>query len=166
MELRRAAALFLFASIAASQPAPQRYTCLRAANPIQIDGRLDDPAWRNAPWTGWFVDIQGAKRGANQPSPRFRTRVKMLWDDRYFYVAAELEEPHVWATLTEHDSVIFHDNDFEVFLDPNSDNHEYYEFEMNALNTTWDLLLPRPYKDGGKPINSWEIPGLKSAVHV
>ena len=60
-----------------------------------------------------FVDIQGA----TQPRPRFRTRAKMLWDDEYFYIAAELEEPHVWATLTEHDSVIFHDNDFEVFLE-------------------------------------------------
>ena len=73
----------------------------------------------------------------------------MLWDDQYFYVGAELEEPDVWVTLTEHDSVIFRDNDFEVFIDPNSDNHEYYEFEINALGTFWDLLLPPPYKDGG-----------------
>jgi hypothetical protein len=90
----------------------------------------------------------------------------MLWDDRFFYIGAELKEPHVWATLTEHDSVIFHDNDFEVFIDPNGDNHEYYEFEINALNTGWDLLLPRPYKDGGKAVNSWEIPGLRTAVQV
>jgi hypothetical protein len=62
--------------------------------------------------------------------------------------------------------VIFHDNDFEVFIDPNGDNHEYYEIEINALNTEWDLLLPRPYKDGGQAVNSWEIPGLKTAVHV
>jgi hypothetical protein len=34
----------------------------------------------------------------------------MLWDDQFFYVAAELAEPHVWATLDIHDSVIFHDN--------------------------------------------------------
>jgi hypothetical protein len=90
----------------------------------------------------------------------------MLWDDKYFYVAAELDEPHVWGTISEHDAVIFQDNDFEVFIDPDGDNHEYYEFEMNALNTGWDLLLPRPYKDGGKAVNAWEIPGLKTAVHV
>ena len=52
---------------------------------------------------------------------------------RYFYVAAEMEEPHVWGTLTQHDAVIFQDNDFEVFIDPDGDNHEYYEFEINAL---------------------------------
>ena len=90
----------------------------------------------------------------------------MLWDDEYFYVGAELNEPHLWATLTEHDSVIFQDHDFEVFIDPNGDNHEYYEFEINALGTGWDLLLPRPYKDGGSAVHNWEIPGLKSAVHL
>jgi hypothetical protein len=37
---------------------------------------------------------------------------------------------------------------------------------MNALNTGWDLLLTKPYKDGGLPINGWEIRGLKTAVHV
>jgi hypothetical protein len=37
---------------------------------------------------------------------------------------------------------------------------------MNALNTTWDLRLDKPYLDGGKPHNEWEIPGMKSAVQV
>ena len=90
----------------------------------------------------------------------------MLWDDDYFYVAAQLEEPHVWGTLTKHDAVIFQDNDFEIFIDPDGDNHEYYEIEINALNTEWDLFLKKPYRDGGPAINEWEIPGLKTAVHV
>ena len=93
-----------------------------------------------------FVDIEGDAK----PAPRFRTRAKMLWDDTYFYIAAEMEEPHVWGTLTKHDSVIFHDNDFEVFLDPDGDTHDYYEFEINALNTGWDLFLDKPYRDGGQ----------------
>src|SRR5205807_1283630 len=40
------------------------------------------------------------------------------------------------------------------------------ELELNALNTTWDLLLSQPYKDGGRAIDAWEIPGLRTAVHV
>lgn len=142
--------------------APQGYVCHRTRGPVQIDGKLNDASWQGIPWTADFVDIEGHRK----PRPRFRTRAKMLWDDENFYIAAELEEQHVWATLTKHDSVIFHDNDFEVFIDPNGDNHEYYEFEINALNTGWDLLLTRPYKDGGKAVNSWEIPGLKTAVDV
>jgi hypothetical protein len=90
----------------------------------------------------------------------------MLWDDDFLYIGAELREPHVWATLTAHDSVIFRDNDFEVFLNPSGDGLNYFEFEMNALNTGWDLFLPKPYKKKGAADNSWEIPGLLTAVHV
>jgi hypothetical protein len=150
------------AEMLAPFPHPKGYVCYRAPSPITIDGSLADPAWDAAPWTDAFVDIEGDKR----PKPRYRTRAKMLWDDEALYIAAEMEEPHVWATLSEHDSVIFHDNDFEVFLNHTGDNHLYGELELNALNTTWDLLLTKPYKDGGKAITAWEIQGLKTAVHV
>ncbi|WKZ80158.1 MAG: carbohydrate-binding family 9-like protein [Fimbriimonadaceae bacterium] len=139
---------------------PLGYVCYRASSPLTIDGRLDDAEWGAAEWTTDFVDIGGD----SQPEPRFRTRAKMLWDDEHFYIAAELEEPHLWGTLTKRDSVIFHDNDFEVFIDPDGDNHQYYEIEINALNTVWDLLLVKPYRDGGPAVNGWDIAGLKSAV--
>jgi WD40 repeat protein len=141
---------------------PRGYVCYRAAAAPAFDGRLDDGPWKAAPWTEDFVDIEGALR----LPPRFRTRAKMLWDDQYFYIGAELEEPNVWAKLTEHDDVIFRDNDFEVFIDPDGDNHNYAELELNALNTTWDLLLKKPYRDGGPALHEWEIAGLKTVVHV
>ena len=141
---------------------PRGYLCRHTDTPIVIDGKLDEPAWAAAPWTEAFGDIQGDAK----PKPRFQTRAKLLWDDEYLYIAAELEEPHVWATLTNHDSVIFQDPDFEVFMDPRGETQPYYEFEMNALNTTWDLLLTKPYMDGGKPHNEWEIAGAKTAVQV
>ncbi|MFN0122543.1 MAG: carbohydrate-binding family 9-like protein [Blastocatellia bacterium] len=154
--------LLCLPAVVVAQPKPKQYTCYRAAGPVSIDGKLDDRAWRAAPWTDAFVDIEGDRK----PLPRFVTRAKMLWDERYFYIAADMEEPHVWGTLTQRDSVIFHDNDFEVFIDPDGDRNEYYEFEINALNTGWDLFLPKPYRDGGKAQNSWDIAGLKTAVHV
>ncbi len=141
---------------------PKQYECHRAGSTIKIDGRLDDVAWKKAAWSDAFVDIVG-ESGA---TPRFRTRMKMLWDDEYLYIGAELEEPDVWATLTAHDSVIFHDNDFEVFLNPTGDGLKYFEFEINALNTGWDLFLDKPYNKGGKADNSWEMPGYKSAVAI
>jgi hypothetical protein len=148
--------------VAVDHVPPRGYVCYRASGPLTIDGRLDEPAWQAVPWTEPFVDIEGA----DKPAPRYRTRAKMLWDDQYLYLGAELEEPHVWATIQQHDAVIFRDNDFEVFLDPDGDSHLYAELELNALNTTWDLLLPIPYKDGGRAINAWEITGLRTAVHV
>ncbi len=141
---------------------PFSYACNYTASPIRIDGRLDDAAWRAAAWTQDFRDIEGD----GKPKPRFRTRVKMLWDANYLYVGAEMEEPDVHGTLTNHDSVIFKDDDFEVFLKPLPETPSYYEFEMNALNTGWDLFLPKPYKAAGRPDNSWDIQGLKTAVDV
>ena len=142
---------------------PKGHVCYRSVQPLVIDGKLDDTSWAQAPWTETFVDIEGDKK----PRPIFRTRVKMLWDEQYFCIGVDMEEPHLQASFTEHDSYIFHqDHDFEVFIDPNGDNHVYGEFEINALNTGWDLLLVRPYKDRGPAMHSWEIPGLKTAVHL
>jgi hypothetical protein len=142
--------------------APPEYVCRRAPGPIAVDGRLDESAWADAEWTEVFGDIEGPSK----PAPRHRTRVQMLWDDGCFYIAAYLEEPHLWATLTERDAIIFQDNDFEVFIDPDGDTHNYYELEMNALNTVWDLLLVKPYRDGGPAVHAWDIQGLKTGVHL
>ncbi|HVJ82205.1 MAG TPA: carbohydrate-binding family 9-like protein, partial [Planctomycetia bacterium] len=109
-----------------------------------------------------FLDIEGDRK----PAPRHPTRMKMLWDDQALYIAARLEEPHVWGTIGKHDAVIFHDPDFEVFLDPDGDGRLYAELELNAKNATWDLLLPKPYQSGGRAIDAWEIAGLETAVSI
>lgn len=140
--------------------APRRYVSYRAPRPINVDGKLTEAAWAAAPWSEPFIDIEGE----NRPQPRFRTRARMLWDDEYFYVAAAMEEPDLWGTLDERDSVIFRDNDFEVFIDPDGDTHAYYELEVNALGTPWDLLLIKPYRDGGPAVNGWDIAGLRVGI--
>ncbi len=145
------------------RPHPRTYACLRAHTTPPMDGMLDHPEWERAPWSEPFLDIEGPK---HVPQPRFKTRMKMLWDEHGLYIGAEMEEPDLWATLTERDSVIFRDHDFEVFLDPDDDHHQYIEFEMNALNTVWDLLLLRPYRDEGEALNGYTIEGLKTAVHL
>jgi len=141
---------------------PKVYHCRRTAEKLVLDGNLEKPFWQNAAWTEDFVDIEGDSR----PLPRYRTRAKMLWDDEALYIGAELYGDEIWAHVKERDAVIFHDNDFEVFIDPDSDTHCYLEFEMNALGTMWDLLLTKPYRDGGKPIDSFDIKGLKCAVQI
>ncbi len=142
--------------------APKGYVCHRAPAPITIDGEINEPGWKHIPWTDYFEDIEGTRK----PVPWFRTQAKMAYDDQYFYVAADLEELDVWGTLTYHDAIMYWDNDFEIFIDPDSDNHHYYELEINALNAVWDLMLHYPYRDGAQRDNEWSVPGLKTAVKV
>ena len=141
---------------------PKAYVCPRASGEVSIDGDLDKAVWRNVPWTDYFVDIEGVRK----PTPRHHTRAKMMWDDTHLYVGALLEDPHVWGTLSEKNAIIFNDNDFEVFIDPDGDNHNYYEFEINALDTIWELSLERPYRDGGPVHRGDNMPGLRHAVKV
>jgi hypothetical protein len=141
---------------------PRHYLAQFVDQPVKITGRMDDPAWERARWSEDFVDILGA-RG---PTPKFRTRFKILWDPCGLTIGAQMEEPHVWATLTERESVIFRDNDFEVFLDPDGDGALYGELEINALNTTWDLLLTQPYFTHGAALTGWDLHGLRTAVSV
>lgn len=144
------------------EPHPKGYVCYRTSSPITPDGKLDEPAWSAVPWTDYFLDIEGPAK----PAARFKTHAKMLWDDKNFYIAGELEEPDVWATLRQRDTVIFFDPDFEVFIDPDGDTHTYYELEVNPFGTAWDLLMVKPYRDGSPAVVGWDIAGLKVGTHI
>lgn len=139
---------------------PRKYVAHKTAETITIDGKGDEISWQKAPRSEDFIDIEGDK------TPTYKTNVRMLWDEEYLYFYAEMEEPHVWATLKQRDTVIFYNNDFEIFIDPDGDTHNYMEFEMNALNTLWDLYLVKPYRESAPVIDSWDIQGIKTAVHV
>ena len=137
---------------------PKTYVVYQTTAAINIDGKADEVDWDNAKFTDKFIDIEGIK------APNQQTNVKMLWDKNFLYVYAKLYEKHVWADITERDAVIFYNNDFEVFISPSNDTHNYGEIEVNALNTVWDLVLNKPYNVGGKPKNSWNLNDLKTAV--
>lgn len=127
-----------------------------------IDGDLSDDVWQNVRWATLFQDIEGSKKN----KPYYETRVKMLWSDSCLLIAAELKDEHIWANLQNQDDIVFYDNDFEVFISPENNTHQYFEIEVNALNTIFDLFLPKPYRNSGSALISWNTPGLKSAVKI
>src|SRR5688572_6154985 len=125
------AACFLFGVTAFAGawefPCPENeiasYTAYRAGEAIQVDGRLDERAWRNAPRSPRFVDIITGEPAIHD------TRAAVLWDDENLYVAFRVEEPLVRAKYTNHNDPIYYDNDVEVFF---AGKDAYYEFEINA----------------------------------
>lgn len=141
---------------------PKNYVAGYTATAPIIDGDINDVQWSNAEWTDLFVDIEGDK----MPKPHHETRAKIMWDSSYLYVAAELIEPHVWAKLTERDEIVFFDNDFEIFINPNNSTHEYFEIEINALNNIFDLYMNKPYREGTGALFAWDSQGMKHAVKI
>ena len=141
---------------------PLAYAAIQVKRPITIDGKIDEPGWQQAKWSELFTDIEGDIK----PKPVFTTRMKMLWDDTCLYVAAQLQEPHINATLLQHDTIVYHNNDFEIFIDPDNDTHNYFEIEVNALNTIFDLFMPKPYRNSADALISYDVQGLRSALQL
>lgn len=148
---------------------PRQYVAyhLEGTSPPTFDGNLSEPVWAAVGFTERFVDI------STTTLPKFSTNVKIRWDSDNLYVAALLEDEAVWSNISStchclnatQDQVIFHDNDFEIFVDADGSTHYYKEFEMNAANATWDLCLNKAYNDGGYEnssrvfgINGWDYP--------
>jgi hypothetical protein len=125
-----------------SDQSSSHYTSYRTRTPLTADGRLTDAAWQLAPKSPRFVDM------ATGAPAFFDTRAAALWDDDYLYIGFWVEEPFVEAHLTERDSLIFTENDVEVFIDGGDC---YYEFEINALGTIYEVFFiwQDAYKRGG-----------------
>ena len=172
-------------------PIEQRahYTAYRAAEPIAIDGRLDEPSWLAAPRSPRFRDMTHGGPAVHD------TRAAVLWDDTNLYVGFWIEEPFVEATLKNRDDPIYQNNDVEVFI---AGQDTYYEFEINAYGTVYEVLFvwedayerdgydqePGLARDapGAQPFYGvglkdhprgprmgffqWDLPGMQSAVHI
>jgi hypothetical protein len=143
---------------------PKHYVVSYTATPPLIDGNIDEESWSAAAWTDDFRDIEG--KLSQRPLPYYATKAKMLWDRDYLYVAAKLDDEHVWGTLDRHDQIVYYDNDFEVFIDPGNTAHNYFEIEINALNTIFDLFLTKPYRSGAHLLIAWDCRDLKHAVKI
>jgi len=127
---------------------------------IIIDGLFDEPAWQQTEWITDFEDIRGGGFA------KHKTQVKTMYNNDYLFVAVMFYEPHICASLTENEQKIYLDNAFELFIDPNGDGLNYYEFEINANGATWDLQLDKPYRRGGNSNSGWNIDELKKAIFI
>lgn len=122
------------------------YTCCKISNGLEINGDLNKPEWNNCEKSGRFVDMVTGEPGL------YDTRSAALWDDENLYIAFWAEEPFVSAAQKERDSIIFLENDLEVFIDGGDC---YYELEVNALNTVYEVFFI--WKDAYKKRSRFDV---------
>ena len=121
-------------------PPPTRFECRWADTPVALDGKADDPAWAHAQPIDTF-HLPWLKEKARLS--RTATKAKLLWDREYLYFFAEMEDSDIRATVKEHDGDTWNDDVFELFFRPDRGKAGYYEFQVNALSTTFDAFFPR-----------------------
>ena len=119
------------------------YIAQRSPTSIIIDGNVKKEVWVNANWSRRFVDMVTAD------TAMYNTQTAILWNDIYLYIAFIAEEPFLEAFQTKRDSLVFLENDLELFIDGGDC---YYELEVNAANTVYEVLFiwKDAYIKGGK----------------
>jgi len=128
------------------------YQIRRAASPVTIDARLDDPAWRDAPLMSAF-QFCWWKEGEKEP-----TEARMLWDELNLYVAWFCRDRHISATVTARHGPVSRDDCVEIFVSPNPAKlRNYYTFEINAIGSM--LNRCRTGWWSGPP--TWEPEGVR-----
>lgn len=151
-----AAILFNGRCTAAERP---HHDVFRTDSPIQVDGKLDEAAWKAAmpfpkfqfPW--W---TKGRKE---------QTVVRMLWDDEFLYVAYQCEDAHVWAENTKRDSPVYEDDCVELFTAPNPTRpKDYFNIEMNVNRAVLDRHHPNG--PGKSDVPNWNGKGIVVATSV
>jgi hypothetical protein len=108
------------------------YVAQKIDTVIAINGDLQKSEWQQALWSPRFVDMVTGQAGL------YNTQCAILWNDSHLYIAFKAEEPFVEAHLTARDSIVFLENDLEVFIDGEDC---YYELEVNAANTCYEVFF-------------------------
>lgn len=74
-------------------------------------------------------------------NPRFKTTVRTLYSDQYLYVGFYCEDDYIWGTHSDRDSAIYAEECVEVFLNPSSSAHQYYEINVSPKNIIFDACI-------------------------
>ncbi len=129
---------------------------LRVGDIPEIDGRLDDLAWGDAPQQA-FVNATDM----TQPEPEAATFLRAIWTDTGIAFGLRCSEPlpeKIRATRSVHDQDVYVDDCVELFIDAAGTRAEYAQIVVNSLGAVFDR-----HSDEGA---DWNVAGLRSAAHV
>jgi hypothetical protein len=123
---------------------------VRARRPPVIDGRDDDPVWREAPPITDFTQWQPTEGKA----PRYKTEAKVAYDAANLYVFVRAYDAHpdsIISVLERRDSFTPSDKIW-IFLDSYHDKRTGYEFGVNPAGVKIDGQL----STGGNEDIAWD----------
>lgn len=132
---------FCVFSFSFAQQTKKSVKASRAAKPPQIDGVLNDDAWKNVDIAKDFVMFKpgdGTKERENK-----KTEVKIIYDDEAIYFGAILydDEPEkIPLQFTSRDD-IGNTDWFLISINPFNDNQNDYEFVVESTNSQADAKV-------------------------
>ncbi len=110
--------------------------CRWAVSPPVLDGKLDDPCWRNAAVIDRFASFWTG-------TPRTGTRAYLLWDDEALYYGATMTDSDVKAFGTSRNDTLWDGDVFEMFFKPSTEKPAYCEFQANPRELVFEMAFAR-----------------------
>jgi hypothetical protein len=153
----------VLASLPEWRQAPStKMTCRRLAKPPEVDGKLDDRAWKGAarvaPFTDAFVE----------PRPTLATDAWVGYDEKHFYLAMRCaygrNSPGLRRWASSRDDAVWRDDSVSLFLDVNRDRRSYVQFDVNADGVIHDAAFDEPLKGKGTAWNA--ACKVRTAIHA
>jgi len=139
------------------------YVCLRAPDPIAVDGRLDEPVWPRLPAVGdfWLADGSG--------EAQLPTELRLCWDESNLYLAFVCIDTDIWGTYRKRDDPVWEEEVVEAFLSSGREVTRYFELNFSPHNVVFDARVETPESGDRRFMRSdvsWNCEGIQSAVHV
>ncbi len=130
----------------------RRIPAVRVAQPIVLDGALDDAAWRAAPVATGFLQNEPRE---GQPAT-FETEVRVVHDEQalYFGVFARDDDPAaIVVSELKKDFNTGSSDGFLIVIDTFSDQRNGFEFAINPAGAKWDAQM----SNEGREVNAnWD----------
>ncbi|MCP4501605.1 MAG: hypothetical protein GY822_16730 [Deltaproteobacteria bacterium] len=100
--------------------------------PLVLDGKLDESAWKSAQRIGPFMAWNGTSRIRNS------TYAKLLYDKDYLYVAFECDDKDIHTPYLKRDDPLYKSEAVEIFIDADGDKDEYVELQASPNDLQFD----------------------------
>lgn len=118
-------------------PITREATCRWAAKPPVLDGKLDDPAWKDAAPIERFAAFWAGKEVGKG------TRAYLVWDEKALYFAGSMTDEELRSAGRKRNDKLWEGDVFELFLKPSDDRPAYFEFQANPRSVILELAFPR-----------------------
>ncbi|WNC71546.1 CBM9 family sugar-binding protein [Thalassotalea psychrophila] len=119
---------------------------VEAESAITIDGKASEQAWNKAQWSLIDKHIVGEYPSSDDFSGRF----KLLWDEDYLYLMAEIRDDVLFDQYANPTEKYWDDDSLEVFIDEDASGGKH-QFSFNAF--AYHVALDNQVADIG-PKNS------------
>jgi len=133
-------------------------TIHRASGPIEIDGDLSDPGWRDATRVeSWWETNPG-----DNVEPPVANVGWLAFDGEYLYAAFEFQDPEpgaIRAPLGDRDNVPSYTDYAGVILDPRGDGKSAQMFLANPRGIQYDAISNDASGEDSAPDFFWESAG-------